>query len=295
LEPLNLPPADQPWPEQVRLLQDKLRAEGQERIALAKLVLPLSKEKAFSDLKKLSALVSKIQAKLEGQGEAADGTRALLTHLGDWIATAPDTMRLQTGRGLKESCEARGLELIVERKEAPVLLRIPPVAVEIDFALGKATILFAKFPVIGTTADADSIMAARDRLLATWDEKFDATVFHEACRKAWRGARAAHGIEEERVEILKFLPYLALQLQSEKFSVEPEAKNFRGYGRARFAYDVNRLREQRALEQNGWRLSLGVATGSTAQQKKRVIYFENGRGEGEYKLTVSFTRAEGRS
>jgi hypothetical protein len=40
-------------------------------------------------------------------------------------------------------------------------------------------------------------------------------------------------------------------------------------------------------------MSLGVATGSTAAQKKRVVYFEDEEGHGEYKLTVYFTKDEG--
>jgi hypothetical protein len=40
-------------------------------------------------------------------------------------------------------------------------------------------------------------------------------------------------------------------------------------------------------------MNLGVATGSTASQKKRVLYFEDEDGSGEYKLTLFFTRVEG--
>ncbi|HMS15938.1 MAG TPA: hypothetical protein PKA37_03785, partial [Planctomycetota bacterium] len=212
----------------------------------------------------------------------------------EWLTEAPETLRRETGKRLKEFCDASGLELIVQRREAPVLLRIPPFALEINFQTGKTSLQFARLPVAAAGADADSILAAREKLLRAWDTDWDPAHFHECCRKAWRAARAAESTDDDRVEILRFLPYLAMQFQSDKFAVEPEAKNFRGYGRARFAYDVNRLREARLLEQGGFRLSLGVATGSTAQQKKRVIYFENGRGDGEYKLTVSFTRGDAR-
>ncbi len=59
--------------------------------------------------------------------------------------------------------------------------------------------------------------------------------------------------------------------------------------RTEFAYDVLRLRKAGKLSHEGRRMNLGVATGSSASQKKRVIYFEDEFGSGEYKLTVFFT------
>lgn len=294
MEPTTDSGTSGPWHERIQSEHDRLKADGRALAAAAQALKPLAKAAAFNDLKKLGALLQKTRAKLEATGGAATAALPLIVQATDWLADAPETLRRETGKRLKEFCDAGGLELMVQRREAPVLLRIPPLALEINFQTGKTSIQFARLPVAEAGADADSILAAREKVLRAWDTDWDPARFHEYCRRAWRAARAAEGIDEERVEILRFLPYLAMQFQSDKFAVEPEAKNFRGYGRARFAYDVNRLREARLLEQGGFRLSLGVATGSTAQQKKRVIYFENGRGEGEYKLTVSFTRGEAR-
>ena len=94
------------------------------------------------------------------------------------------------------------------------------------------------------------------------------------------------------MEILDFLPYLALQMQPPAFQVDPSVRNFKGYSRVQFAWDVLRLRREGTFVQDGWRFNLGVATGTTAQQKKRVIWFEDEHGDGEFKLTVFFTRME---
>ena len=83
----------------------------------------------------------------------------------------------------------------------------------------------------------------------------------------------------------------ATRKQSKKFQEEPVASNFRGYSRAQFAYDVLRLRKAGALTQAGKRINFGVATGTTATKKNRVLYMEDGEGKGEYKLTVYFTEA----
>ena len=41
-------------------------------------------------------------------------------------------------------------------------------------------------------------------------------------------------------------------------------------------------------------MNFGVATGSSASRKDRVVYLEDEHGDGEYKLTVFFTPAEAR-
>ena len=85
-----------------------------------------------------------------------------------------------------------------------------------------------------------------------------------------------------------------MQMQNRAFRVEPSVRNYRDYGRARFAFDMLQLRRQGGLVREGWRLNLGVATGTTASKKNRVIWFEDEHGEGEFKLTVFFTRQDKR-
>ena len=121
------------------------------------------------------------------------------------------------------------------------------------------------------------------------------SVSSDACLRAWRAARGAGGSGAgDRVELLDFLPYFVLQRQSPAFKAEPTERNFRGYSRARFAFDVLRLRNEGGLSREGWRMNLGVATGTTATKKNRALFFENEHGDGEFKLTVFFTRAEAR-
>ncbi|MCA9002049.1 MAG: hypothetical protein KDB61_09005, partial [Planctomycetes bacterium] len=71
----------------------------------------------------------------------------------------------------------------------------------------------------------------------------------------------------------------------------PITGNYKGYSRGQFAYDVHRLRLARGLQQDGKRMNLGVATGTTASNKSRVIYMEDEFGQGEYKLNIFFTEA----
>jgi hypothetical protein len=279
-----------PWHERMRAEVVRLGAEARAAKEVARALSPLTREAAFRDLKKLGTTAAKVAARL---GDSVPPRAAsMLQELEAWIREAPETARREVARALKARCDAEGIAMVVVSRDEPVKLRLPPLSVDLDFRTGRATIGFALQTIATCPATAPAVLDARREILRTWDEGFDAAQFHERCRRAWRACRAADERAEERVEILRFLPYLAVQMQSERFAVDPSPKTFRGYGRARFAYDVAKLRREKRLEQNGWRLNLGVATGGTAQEKKRVVYFEDGNGEGEYKLTVYFTRVE---
>ena len=94
------------------------------------------------------------------------------------------------------------------------------------------------------------------------------------------------------MEITAFLPYLALQRQEKKFHRDPMQKSFRDYTRVQFAWDVMRLQEARTFVCDGWRLNIGAASGTSASNKARVIFMEDEHGQGEFKLTVYFSREE---
>ncbi|MCK6504647.1 hypothetical protein L6R53_14785 [Myxococcota bacterium] len=88
------------------------------------------------------------------------------------------------------------------------------------------------------------------------------------------------------------LPQLALELQDDRFRREPSAAHFRPYSRARLCWDLWRLRRDRCLAVDGWRLSLGPATGSSTRDKKRVFWLEDDQGRGQYYLTLRFVRED---
>jgi hypothetical protein len=271
-----------------------LKAEVADLAKLASTLAPLGRAASYSDLSKVPALLDKLASKLTALPApvAARGV-LLIEQVREEFEARRARVRENLSRELNAGCRERGLELRVVSKEDPVELRIAPLGVRIDRERGQAEIRFAKFPLAACAADAGEILAAREQALRTLERDFDAAQFFAACLTAWKAARGAGlGGTGDRVEILDFLPYLALQFQSPPFRVEPTAKNYVGYTRARFAFDVHRLRNEGRLSHDGWRLNLGVATGTTAANKKRVIWFEDGDGQGEFKLTVFFTRSE---
>ena len=270
----------------------RLDAEAKRRAKARTALRPLARAQAFDDLKKLEKQLAKVRKALPPEVLAECGLEGLLGELDEWRAGAAGRLRQGLGRALKDACEQAGLTLKVIGKEEPVELRIPPFGVLIHFEKGLAEVLFARQIVKSCPAKVEDILAAHAAARRELEAGFEPQEFFARCLAAYRATLAATGRKGgERVEILEFLPSLALQMQPKKFQVDPVAGNYQGYSRARFAYDVDRLRQAGGLSSDGKRINFGVATGTTASNKKRVVYLEDGEGRGEYKLTVYFTEA----
>lgn len=273
-----------------------LRALQEEQRSLTKVVSALRslpKIVEGSDLVAALKKLTKLEAKVAALGVAGARGVELVKAAGREIEQRRQRVRERLAGELRAACEARGLSLRVVSREEPVEVRIPPLAVVIDREKARAELRFAKQPLAICGAKAEEIVAAHAEAVEALRKGFDPEGFFAACVRAWRAARAAAGPEAtERVEILSFLPQLALQMQSESFRANPNAKNYREYTRARFAFDVLQLQRAGKIVQSGQRLNLGVATGTTASQRNRAIWLEDEQGEGEFKLTVYFTAAE---
>ena len=129
------------------------------------------------------------------------------------------------------------------------------------------------------------LLANKETLVMAGRFFMEAVRLHGALLQAWQLLSGT-----DWVELSDLLPHLALGLQDERFRRDPVARNFRPYPRARLAWDLWRLRRERALSVDGWRLSLGPATGGSTRDKRRVYWLEDDQGRGQYYLTLRFTR-----
>ena len=277
---------------QVADAQSAWRAEARVLGKLATAFAPLARPAAYRDLAKLPKLLEKVEARVRALPLAARGAAVLEGVRGD-LAERRRHLHENLAKDLRAACEASKLELRVLRRDEPVEIRIPPFAVRIDREKGRADLRFARETVASCEADAAAILRTRARTLETMRRGFQAERFFDACLTAWRAAcGAGKAGSGERVELLDFLPFLVVQLQPASFRVDPSERNFRAYSRAQFAFDLLQLRANGGLTQGGWRLNLGVATGTSATKKDRVIFVEDENGDGEFKLSVFFARAE---
>ena len=188
---------------------------------------------------------------------------------------------------LKRACESEGIGLAVLTR-SPLELRLPPLGVQVDLDADRADVVFGRQRLARVGARADEILAARREALAELEGKdWDPAAFLGLVFEAWRGLSP----RGDWVELSQVLPRLAWLRQGPAFHREPNARNFAPWSRAGFCYDLHRLRRDRCLSHEGWRLSLGPATGGSTRDKKRVFWLEDADGRGQYHLTLRFVGA----
>lgn len=206
----------------------------------------------------------------------------------DWLAEERRGRRGRLSRELKAAAAEQGVELRVVTKE-PLELRLAPLTVALDLEKGRATLLFGRQTLTTCPTDAIEIMTARKKALAGLQRKgWTAEGFHQELRQAWR-AVAGRG---DWVELADVLPQLAFAVQTAHWRRDPSSRNFTEYGKAKMLYELYRIKEEGILSQNGWRLSLGPATGGSTRDKARVFWVEDASGRGAYHLTMRFVKDE---
>jgi hypothetical protein len=291
---------ENPSPEPQTELEGQL-AHGVERLGLdlerirtaIKGLQKLQRPGALLDFSKCEREVALWKSTLGDQGLQELGLKETADMLAEHLVAGKKRHRSSTGRKLKEACTAAGLKLKVISREEPVELRIPPLAVRLNFDHGQAEFLFAKEPLGSCPVTPEDIIHNHARIVRGLEGAFEPAEYFERCYEAYRmGLVVTGGKRGDRLELNEFLGHLAARLQPKKFLVNPVSGNYRGYSRGQFAYDVHRLRAARGLQQNGRRLNFGVATGTAASKKSRVIYMEDEYGQGEYKLNIFFTEAQ---
>jgi len=190
---------------------------------------------------------------------------------------------------LKRACESEGIGLAVLTR-SPLELRLPPLGVQVDLEADRADLVFGRQRLARVGARADEILDARRAALAELEGKdWDPVAFLGRVFEAWR-ALSPRG---DWVELSEVFPRLAWLRQGSAFHKEPSARNFVPWSRAGFCYDLHRLRRDRCLNHDGWRLSLGPATGGSTRDKKRVFWLEDADGRGQYHLTLRFVGGAG--
>ncbi len=269
------PPPSLPTADAVRRAISTLKAQTKALEGLLKVVSPPAPEGLAKGL-----------AALEKAGEVDVG--AIRAGIGAWVTEEKASRRERLSGALRTACEAESVELLVLSKD-PLELRLPPLSARIDIEANKAEILFSQQVLETSTADGPAILAARRRALQTLDgDPWDSAAFHGLLHKAWMRAAPTGGW----AELIDVLPEVVFLRQPKAFRLDPDPKRFVPYSRARFAYDLWRLRRDRALTRDGWRLSIAPATGSSTKDKKLVYWLEDDRGQGQYHLTLRFVREE---
>lgn len=264
-----------PSPDQLRAAAATLKRQSQALDALAAAVDP--------------PVAGKVAAAWAAWEKAGSADLAALADVPAWMAEEKAGRRERLSHTLRASCEKAGVELAVVTRD-PLELRLAPLGVSIDVEANRAALTFGRQELAVAEADSDAILRARaDALTALEATPWEPAAFHARLRRAWSRSAASPG---DWAEIAEVLPELVFLSQSRAFRADPSARRFEPYSRAQLCYDLWRLRRDRVLTQDGWRLTVAPATGASTKDKSRVFWLEDDRGQGQWHLTLRFVREE---
>lgn len=199
--------------------------------------------------------------------------------------------KIEFGRTIKEIALREGVLCRMITTD-PMEFFLPPFTVSVNLEKNLAAIHYARVAIEELPAKPDKIMAGLRKNLKLLDAGWSAEDFFDALYHAYKIELFENkGHQGERVTLINLLSFVALSFQSGKFRSDPIAGHYRAYGRVRMAYDLAGLRRNGLLERNGRRLNLGTATGTATQNKKNVLYIEEGGGQGQYYLSIWFSPA----
>ncbi len=273
--------------EAVRSLRQKAREEQR---AAALLDKELSRLEASWNPRSVEAFLQK-SGSLAGLSETLSGPLEELIESARRFVKEEKARREETfQRRMTELVEAQGVSVRLETRD-PLLLRIPPLAVEVDLDKNAAKFLFGRIVVAKSTADPEAILAHREQAVRRLEQGFDSKAFFDELHEAYLAeARRKEARPGDWVELSPVLCQLAIARQSDAFRCDPISKNFRPFGKVRFLYWLHLLKKGAGLTKDGRRLVLGAATGGSTRNKRRVFFVEDGDGNGSYHLTIRFLR-----
>lgn len=191
------------------------------------------------------------------------------------------------GKKLRENFEKENLNITGSGENYSVGL----MNIKIDFTAGKASLLFSRELLKGgIQLEPKAILAAykvaEKRLIR---KSFNGKEFIKDLYEAYRRAALLSALEiGKRINIIKVLRELAFLIQSNAFEVDPKKENYRGYGRAQFAYELYRLKSENIFEYNNMKLNLGTATIDYAGKRQYSLYVPDDISGGNYIMYISF-------
>jgi hypothetical protein len=270
------------------------RAADQKNRQLAKIVGAL-KKLAFADTLDSPRKVAGAIRILKKSDPAELGLDFNFTELFDTLtvdqARRTEARRLAFGRALAEQAQGAGLTCELLTSD-PMELALPPFTVVVDLTENLARLCYARLTVEELGAKPNLITEAHQKNLEKLESGWTSQQFFDALFGAYQIQRIRQKLPRgERVDLSDIVSIVAFDFQNPKFFADPLVNHYRDYARYRFAYDLARLRRAGSLERNGYRLSLGVATGATTRNKGNVLYIEEGKNTGQYYATLWFTAA----
>ncbi|MCA9322424.1 MAG: hypothetical protein KDB53_16905, partial [Planctomycetes bacterium] len=133
-----------PLDQRAKNEQMRLRALSKRIAGAAAALGPLTKATSFQDLKKLEAVIKKIELKIPGDQVMGAGLVPFMGAVNAFVADAGERLRRRLGRELEAACRERQIPFRVVSREEPVELRLDPLSCILDFDRAQARLAFAR-------------------------------------------------------------------------------------------------------------------------------------------------------
>ena len=277
----------------IKEAQDALDALARQLKAAGKLVDDLGRRDALADLAGVSDAVRKLERVNLPDGAPREHVSRLVTVLKAWLSEKERHLRFHFGRDLREAATRAGVACAPLTTDPPEF-RLGLFTVGVDFSRRVAILRYARNDLATLPLNADAILEACQKQHAFLEgTRFDPGAFFEQFLAAYQVRLHRLGLSfGNRIDVVDLLGELAFLRQDPSFFENPRREDFIPYSRVQLAYDLARLRRAGRLSHRGVRVALGSATGGSTRQKQRVLYLEDERGNGQWYLSVRFTREE---
>jgi hypothetical protein len=195
--------------------------------------------------------------------------------------------------GLRAGCAEAGLPLRVVTT-APLELRISPLAVVFDEDLESATLQFARETLARVPAEAGAVLAAHAAAVAALDgPSWDPAARFDQLRAAWQARGGGwQDLCATLAPLIAAVPPPVDPAGPPAGGAAPAEGGAPVPPRAQLAWDLWRLRRDRALCRGGLRLCLAPATGGAVQDKDVVLMLEDDEGRGQWHRSFTFAPEE---
>jgi len=206
------------------------------------------------------------------------------------VEEAKKEMKFEFGRKLQNLLKEKGKTI---EGRYPIL-RVGILSIEVDFTKNRASILFGPEKMkVNIPLDPEKIVRELENLskemMKSIDSQREMDLLYEAYRRVCRMNNIPLG---ERVPVMEVLQQYILFIQSKAFLSNPLRANFREYGRARFGYDLYRLRKSGVKARGRLKMFLVTATFDATRKKENFIWVpDNEKGEGTTYSYIAFREA----
>lgn len=203
---------------------------------------------------------------------------------------ALDGLALDFARDLRTAFERRGVAL----GGRPPALVVDPFVLHLDMAARKAQWSYGKEALTRPLPlSIGAILKAYDQQRKAIAERdTDVGLFLAELYQTWQEliALRARRPMGNRLNIVETYSKLVMNRQSARFWNAPSRSTFKDYARALFVRDLVSAGEAPTVTVEGrrYRLRLGVATKSQAENASRSIWLPRGALDGEYTADVTF-------